>query len=272
MLSVVISCWIFLLSSISPEKNYIGSTPANAVVRSFLGIPLTDSVDFIRWKLQLIQGQFKLNCNYGIGKPNTNGFYEGGKTIELKGLVSKKGNELALDAAGKILRFVELNEDLLHIADNNKNLLVGNGGWSYTLNALSPLHSAVVNLKANNTPVKDSLVYEGRTPCGVPGVIEAGRECYKLKWKIIFFPISNTFHHGRYKIFGTAYRAQNVKTGSWRVVQGEDGRIIFELNNDLEKNYLNLVKLDEQILIFSDRDGKLLVGNEDFSYSINRVH
>src|SRR5689334_17727982 len=33
------------------EAIYTGSTPANSVVKAFLGIPLKDSIDFIRWKL-----------------------------------------------------------------------------------------------------------------------------------------------------------------------------------------------------------------------------
>jgi hypothetical protein len=275
MLSAVLSCLIILLGSCNhaPTKNYTGSTPANAaVVRDFLNIPRTDSVDFIRWKLQLNNGEFQLICNYGIGKPNTNGFYNGGKAIQLKGKFIALGNDIILQNAGKSLRMVELNEDLLHIADNSEHLLVGTGGWSYTLNTLSPLHSSHVNLKANMGTVTDSLVYVGRTPCGVPGVVEPGKECYKLKWKIIFYPISNTLHYGRYKILSTAYRTQIGKTGTWRLIHGKDDRIIIEMNNDEETNYIYLVKLDEEVLIFSDGEGKLLVGNEDFSYTINRVH
>ena len=64
------------------ENIYTGSTPADAIVRSFLGIPLTDSIDFIRWKLILQDNRYQLQCNYGISKPNTDGFINGGKKIE----------------------------------------------------------------------------------------------------------------------------------------------------------------------------------------------
>ena len=268
--------WLIILASHfnhSTSKSYTGSTPANAtVVRDFLNIARTDSVDFIRWELQLNNKEFGLNCNYGIGKPNTNGFYDGGKTIQLKGKFIVSGNDIVLQNAGKLLRMVELNEDLLHIADNSERLLVGTGGWSYTLNSLSPLHSSHVNLKAKMSTVIDSLVYVGRTPCDVPGVVEPGKQCNKLKWKITFYPISNSLHYGQYKILGTAYRTQNGKTGTWRMIDGKGGGIVYELNNDQEKNYIHLVKLDEQLLVFSDGEGKLLVGNRDFSYTINRVH
>ncbi len=44
--------YIILLTSCATgkEKAYTGSTPAGNAVRSFLNIPLSDSIDFIRWK------------------------------------------------------------------------------------------------------------------------------------------------------------------------------------------------------------------------------
>jgi len=43
------------------------------------------------------------------------------------------------------------------------------------------------------------------------------------------------------------------------------------LNDDNGNGFLYLLKLDEHILAFTDTDEKLLVGNEDFSYTMNRV-
>ena len=56
------------------EKFYTGSTPAHAEIKNFLGIPLADSIDFIRWKFTPHSNKYELDCEYGIGKPNTNGF------------------------------------------------------------------------------------------------------------------------------------------------------------------------------------------------------
>src|SRR5689334_14067566 len=108
MLSLISFCWTFIFSAFAYQQNreviasagdYTGSTPANAaVVRTFLGIPLTDSVDFIRWKLHFNNTDFELHCNYGIGKPNTSGFYDGGKTVGLKGKVDMAAKFLALQS------------------------------------------------------------------------------------------------------------------------------------------------------------------------------
>jgi hypothetical protein len=250
---------------------YTGSTPASPVIRSFLGIPITDSIDFIRWKLEFNGKRYNLHCNYGIGKPNTNGFFDGGKKTELNGALSKAANDYLLKNGSNVLNIVEINEDLLQLADNNKKLLVGNGGWSYTLNNISPNYLNKSNLITTPTAFKDSMVFDGRTPCGVPGVIEPGRLCYKLKWRISLYTDAGTNTHGKYRVLGTGYRAQGGRMGDWIIANGIDGKIIYRLKDEGGHGYLYLLKLDDHILVFTDAEGKLLVGNEDFSYTMNRI-
>ncbi|CAN5438167.1 hypothetical protein BH10BAC2_BH10BAC2_38960 [soil metagenome] len=265
-------CTILIVSCANgKESDYTGSTPAGTFVKLFLGIPLSDSVDFIRWQLKLAGNQYTLNCNYGIGKPNTNGFIAG-KQISLSGALRKEKNNYQLQNGIKVLHLVELNNDLLHLLDAYNHLLVGNGGWSYTLNNLAPSVTDQVNINSIQTPLKDSMIYEGRTPCNVPGIIPAGMQCYKLKWQIVLY--SNTANNtpSAYRVYGTPYRKEGGKTGNWKIIEGKNGRIIYQLDNDDGNVLLYLLKLDEHILIFTDTDGKLLAGNEDFSYTINKVH
>jgi hypothetical protein len=177
---------LFFIASCANGKEitYTGSTPAAPVIRSFLGISMNDSIDFIRWQLVLHDETYTLNCNYGIGKPNTNGFMMEAKKIMLNGTLKKEKNNYIFQNSNKILKAAQLNEDLIHLLDANNNLLVGNGGWSYTLNNIAPVITDEVNITAQPTAWKDSIAFEGRTPCNVPGVIPAGKQCYKLKWYI----------------------------------------------------------------------------------------
>jgi len=264
---LLISC----ASGKEKEKTYTGSTPAGVVARTFLGIPLTDSVDFIRWELFLRDGQYHLHYNYGIGKPNTNGFINDGIKMELSGELSKDKNYYRLSNAGKFLQVAELNGDLLQLLDEERKMLVGNGGWSYTLNNTGPALSDEVSIKAMKTPLNDSMVFDGRTPCGVPGVIAPGTECYKLKWRIVLYAKTSRDEPGTYKILGTALRKEGGQAGDWQVISGKDGRIIYQLNDENGKGFIYLLKLDEQVLVFTTAEGKLLVGNQDFSYTMNRV-
>lgn len=272
----MITALLFLLLIVScasgKENAYTGSTPAGPVVKSFLGIPLSDSVDFIRWQLILKDNNYTLNCNYGIGKPNTNGFINGGKKIAIGGVLYKEKNNYQLHNDSKILKLAELNNDLLHLLDENNHLLVGNGGWSYTLNNLKPSVSDQINITAHQTAFKDSMAYAGRTPCAVPGVIPAGKLCYKLKWHIILYAGAANSEAGTYRMYGTPYRKQGGRTGNWKIITGKNGRIIYQLNDEKNDGFIYLLKLDEQVVIFTDVSGKLLVGNEDFSYTLNRIN
>ncbi len=251
------------------EKMYTGSTPADKEVRSFIGIATTDSIDFIRWKLTLHDGQYKLYCHFGISKPNTNGFMEGGTVKELSGRLDLQGHVYTLWNADKQINMYELNENLLHFMDAGKQLLVGNGGWSYTLNSMMPVTTEKIFLHAALKEFPDSILFQGRTPCDVPGVVPEGKTCYKLKWYIVLY--TNPGNHYTYKLFGTPYRIEGGRTGTWLPVKGKGDRVLYQLNDDRGNGFLWLVKVDEEILLFTDKGGNLLTGNEDFSYTLNRI-
>ncbi|HEX6849564.1 MAG TPA: hypothetical protein VF144_21405 [Chitinophagaceae bacterium] len=185
--ATLLSMIVFVFCANSKETNYTASTPAGSIVRTFLGISLTDSIDFIRWKLSLTDNKYSLECNYGIGKPNTNGFYNGGKKVSFSGFVKKENNIYTLINGSKSLKFAELNLNLLHLLNNDNTLLVGNGGWSYVLNSLTPTATSKFSIIAKPMVLKDSIAFEGRTPCGIPNIIEAGKECYKLKWYLVLY-------------------------------------------------------------------------------------
>ena len=76
------------LISCSQETVYTGSTPAGPVAREFLQINTKDSIDFIRWKLVIGKDKYNLDCQYGLCKPNTNGFTDE-KKLQLSGFVEK---------------------------------------------------------------------------------------------------------------------------------------------------------------------------------------
>ena len=254
------------------ETTYVGCTPANTVVKTFLGIPLTDSVDFIRWKLVLGNGHYYLKCNYGVSRPNTNGFWDGGKWIEMNGELKKERNYYSLQKQDETLKVLELNASLIHLLDGQKNLLVGTGGFGFTLNAEKSLTTDQVNLVSKGTVLKDSMVFVGRTPCANFSINPPSPACIKMKWKIVLYTDTRTHEPTTYLL----NRSNSLpleypgKTGTWKIVTGKDGRIIYELRPGNETAPTYLLKLDENILAFTDSKGNLLVGNEDFGYTLSR--
>lgn len=247
------------------QKSYTGSTPAGNVVRDFLGISLSDSVDFIRWDLAFHDETYSLDCNYGIGKPNTNGFIDGGKTIKLEGPFKKESNYLKLVHENKALNFLEINGNLLHLLNNDKELLVGTGGWSYTLNNRDPVSTDAANTGKSSTVLKDSMTFHGRTPCGM--LARSG--CRRLKWSIVLYANPQTNQPGRYRARGTAMPDAG-QTGDWKIMTGKNGRTLYQLNDANGNGFLYLLKLDDNNVIFTDAKGNLLVGDLDFSYTLSR--
>jgi len=263
---------ILFLSSCAAgkERAYTASTPADPIVRQFLGISLTDSVDFIRWNFTFNDLNYKLQCNYGVGKPNTNGFYDEGKKIELTGKVKSEGNYYSLFNGTRTLRLVEFNNDLLHLVYNDNKMLKGNGGWSYVLNNINATVSNSFNLTAQQTALKDSMSYEGRTPCGIPRIVAPGAECYKLKWLIIFYADSKKNEPTTYRILGTPWRKEGGRTGTWKIIKEKDNRIRYLLLDEKGNILLTILKVDENVILFTDANGNLLVGDHNFSYTLNR--
>jgi len=270
MITTLLSIVLITACASGKEKAYTGCTPVAPIVRIFLGISLTDSVDFIRWNLTLTENQYTVHCNYGIGKPNTNGFYNGGKIIDLTGELKKEKNIYQFKYGNRALKMVELNSNLLHMLAADNSLLIGNGGFSYTLNNLAPSATDQTSIAARPTALKDSMAFHGRTPCGVPGIIAPGKECNKLKWYIILYADKEKNSPSTYRILGTPYRVEGSRKANWKIITGKDNRTIYQLNDEKENPLIYLLKLDEGVVIFTDAKGNLLVGDHDFSYTLDR--
>jgi hypothetical protein len=269
IISLFLSVVVLASCASGKEKSYVGSTPAHPVIKSFLGIPLSDSIDFIKWKVVIRDDKYSLHCQFGIGKPNTDGFMNDGKTIELDGKLSKEKNYYFLQNGNRTLNLLALNGDLLHFLNNDNSLLVGNGGWSYTINAEKPLNTAQINILSTQSLLRDSVAFEGRTPCHNFAGVHPSTNCIKMKWLVILYANPKANEPTTYHLNGT-YNRQGGKRGTWKTVTGKDGRVIYQLNVEEENESIHLLKLSEDILVFTDKEGKLLVGDKNFSYTLSR--
>ena len=255
------------------DRTFIASTPAHIDVREFLGISLTDSIDFIRWKLVFNDINYTLNCEYGIGKPNTNGFIDE-KRVNFSGKVNRNGNYYALQQGNRTMWMFEINNNLIHLLDKNKAMLIGNGGWSFTLNNTAPVKTDVFNIPTKKIHPEPFMVFEGRTPCKDASSTYSLRNdasCYKLKWLFLFYSDPKTGKPTYFLTGGMGYKKETMDKGTWEIIQGQDGRLIYKLYHEKRQIHLYLLKAGETILVFTDPEGNLLVGNDDFSYTLNRT-
>jgi hypothetical protein len=258
---------------------YIASTPGDGPIRSILSIPAEVKIDFMRWKLVLTtSGKFSLKLEYGESKPNTLGFKEGTERY-YEGLYTVvKNKQEVYHLKGKGIRgelmLARVNENLFHILSSDQQLMVGNGGWSYTLNAekpavpLSPISSFEI-------PKKDTarqMVFDGRTPCmefAKDHDIAVDPSCFKFKWRLILNRDPNTLEPTTYTARRIVYDISD-NTGKWAVRKTDSPAFIIELNPDEPERSISLVMLDNNILYFLDRKGQPYTGNADFSFTLNR--
>jgi hypothetical protein len=250
--------FILLTASVNGEEIYIGSTPGNSIVKTFLGIPLSDSLDFIRWKLMIQDDSYSLHCDYGRSKPNTDGFAEP-KTIDIKGKVIKEGNYYHLQNNNKMILLAIFNAHVLHFADADKSLLPGDGGWSYTLSSAGT--NMPIDIKPKQIALKDSMVFQGRTPC--PEIAKLGLQlsenCYKIKWWLVLYS-----SNGKPTTYN-AWRHIQPGTGTWKI---NNGMIILGSG----EHPVYFIMPDENIILFTDAKGNLLQGNKDFGYTLNQKY
>ena len=277
---------------------FAATTPSNDAVKNLFRIPPDFKTDMFRWNLTLDQNtkassnSFDLLCTYGAGKQGTRGFTDGAKTIELKGKYSiDKANKetiynLVDDNKGISLSFLAPDKNLLHLLNNDKQMMVGTGAWSFTLNRVSPSSS---ENKFSLKPVSkmyvasDSAsfgVFLGRLPCD-----DALRELHEIssqgcdivKVKLTLYLDSKT-HEPTTFLLNTIYVGNgddniHKTTGKWKLLQDtnyDPTALFFQLEPDSSKNTFTLWKADNNNLFFLDKNNNFLVGSEYTSYTLSR--
>jgi hypothetical protein len=130
---------------------FVASTPCSEYTKPVPGIALNADCEWIKWNLTLYQNTFdktpatyKLHCVYGLPKQGTTGFIAGGKELEIEGRWTiVKGTaanpnavvyQLHDEKTNNTISFIKLSNNLLHLLDVDKRLMIGSAAWIYTLN------------------------------------------------------------------------------------------------------------------------------------------
>ncbi len=119
-------------------------------------------------------------------------------------------------------------------------------------------------------------IFEGRCPCKeLSDLLKASvsSECFKTKWSLTLLHDPATQQPTTYVLEGSFYRT-NIQKGSWALLKGtkaDPNAVVYQLNLASANTTLLLLKGDDNVLFMLDKDRNLLVGNELFSYTLNRV-
>ena len=118
-------------------------------------------------------------------------------------------------------------------------------------------------------------VFDGRTPCQELAHQlneKASNDCMKIKWRLVLYKTTET--SGVYTLKGLVYQRENPRTGNWHIIKGTKSNphaVVYQLDQQ-GKEPLLLLKADDNIFFFLDKEENIMVGNRDFSYALNRVN
>jgi hypothetical protein len=278
------------------EGQFVGSTPCDAAIRRLLEIPADANEELMEWKLTLQQdpktrmpATFLLRSDYGPTSPGKPGLGKRTGTVELQGRWSiakgtKDNPQAEVYVLNGAVNLFRVSANVLHILTPDRALMVGNGGWSYTLNRASAAEkpgdaARTIDMtypiaSASTGPVVCGI-FEGRSPC--QGIAHAlGRPehpgCTKAKWRVTLYQDPMTGAPTTYKVEGTLYR-KGAREGKWSIEQGASGdsaAVVYRLAPTETDAAIFLLRGDDHVLFFLDQKRKPLVGHAEFSYTLNR--
>lgn len=279
---------------------FTGTSPCEGAIRQLLDISNETSADIIQWTLTLNRdpatlapSNYDLRYDYGPAASGRPGMGSGAQTVTLTGAWTidagadaKPGAEV-YELSGA-LSLARINADILHILNPDSSLMIGNGGWSYTLNRQAQAEATVdlaliLSAPDMSYPVPAPLakgpdvygIFEGRTPChGIAGelALEVHAGCSKAKWRLTLYQDPETKEPAAYRIEGTLFRA-GAREGTWSLVHGtpdSPDAVIYRLEAATDDAALLLLQGDENVLFLLGQSQTLLVGNRDYSYTVNR--
>lgn len=277
---------------------YEGITPCDNLNRPLPQMSKQAECELMIWNISFYHDEtnleptiFHLESSYGMSQPNTTGIKGGGIQIIIDGtwtiIQGIPGNPQAIvyqlypDNEQASAYFLKLDDNLLHVLAPDKKLMVGNGGWSYTLNRTdipqnqsSQADRAIEQVSASIDEMPTLSVFEGRTPCHDSLTaftkVSQNADCRKIKWRLTLHRDAITGSPTTYEFKGT----EGTREGNWQETQGTkvypEG-IVYQLYLNDSEDHLAFFNVDGNNLFLLDTDLNLMLGNALWSYTLSRV-
>jgi hypothetical protein len=144
------------------------------------------------------------------------------------------------------------------------------------------------NIHPKNTTVQ--LIFTGTTPCSQMirplHHVPVDADCALVQWRLTlnYDPVSlkpTTYKLSsvnRFIVKGTnRYSEPGTKTeteGEWTIVnrtKRNSNAIVYQLEPDKPGKSISFIKLSDNLIHLLDVDGRLMIGDASFSYTLNRV-
>jgi hypothetical protein len=267
-----------------PEGIFEGTTPCSNTKRPLPQIPTNANCRQMIWRIEFNpDSTFQLSSSYGMPHQGTTGIIGGGTKIEVQGhwTITRGTNtdpeatviKLNTENPQESVSFLKVNDDIIHLLDSDKNLMVGSVAWSYTLNKTNGLVSE--SIRASSSVKYSSFLgtFEGRTPCADIlfefTKIPKKPSCNLMKWRLFLYQDPNTGNPTTYLLTGTIAEHE----GTWEIVRGtttDPKAVVYQLNKEGSEP-LSLLKVDDNNLFILDKSLNPLVGDRLWSFTLSRT-
>lgn len=282
-----------------PDVHYgkfVGGTPREKEVMMFLGVPESKEWE-CNWTLELFEDAkhtpttYRIVAEYGpysFQTPKDEQRRESkireGKWSFGKLARSPHWRTIELEGGQKLL---EVSKNVLHFLGAKDELIVGHGGWSYSLHRADaaekrgdwhlarakPESEVTYTIGPLATGAGVHAVFEGRTPYkGIAGQLGLPWDegCLKAKWRLTLFQDEKSKTPSEYKIEGSLFKA-TPREGKWRMEKGAEGapfKVVLEATKTQPE--LVLLLIDDDVAFVTAKSSEPRVGNSEFSYTLNR--
>jgi hypothetical protein len=148
------------------------------------------------------------------------------------------------------------------------------------------MFSLYAHCESTRLPAPGPHEYVGTTPCGeLPREflgIPRAKPCDKITWRLSVSPDTKTNSYKLIATFGLQEQSAPgfvdggttvVLAGGLEILPGTKSRpdaLTYEIKSDKSDRSLSFVMVNTNLLQLSDRDKSLMVGNEFWSYTLNR--
>ena len=178
---------------------FAGMTPCGEEAKRLFQIPADTECDQMIWNVTLRQDPqtgtpttYSLKTSYGLSKQGTNDLIDGGTAVHMDGhwtmMTGTKNDPGAilyqLDPGDpkEIILFLKVSDDLIHVLDGDKVMLVGNGAWSYTLDRMGHQSPAQAHERPWWSPNPPTRPPRPEMPAGsaIFGVFDGRTRCHEV--------------------------------------------------------------------------------------------
>jgi hypothetical protein len=285
-----------------------GTTPCSGQNPPLPHIPLGTDCEQMIWKLTLYQaaatGQpttYELAVSYGLAQQGTTGLGANATELNLEGpwaiQTGTAANpdtqvyQLNPDDAKNSIQFVKLGDNLLHVLTPDRNLMVGNAAWSYTLNRTDRHIMSDLSEKASpftpetvaELPTQEAAtpaVFEGRIPC-IELILAlhdfAASACNRVKIRLILGHDADTGAPATFELLNIYVGGDDTRYqafGTWAILQGtpsDPQALVYQLAPEDAQEPISLFRADDNHLYLLDSDFNFVVGDAIMSYTLTRA-